>query len=155
MNVSDWIPGQHRLVRGHPCEKVLQRCRGREGTASAEVDAALCISERAAVETVAVYLDAELQCMDAARVRNVVHKLETRIGSLQFRPLESAQCLELAEKPDSRQSAGKRCGNNAGVKSVSRVRIHVVIAVVGGLVEPVVPEAGLIHPVRGRDPDPT
>src|SRR6202041_662917 len=94
-------------------EKVLQNSGTSEGAVSRENDVTLAVAEGAATEAIAVDFGAKFQCVFSDDVGNMIHELIPLIGTLEFGPLESAQCFENAAEAfylKARQTAIERIG---------------------------------------------
>src|ERR1039458_8569859 len=95
----------------------------------------------------------ELKGMLARGIGNMVDELDSRVWSLEFRPLERAQPRdEGSGKTDAGQAAGIGAAH-ASVKAVSGRR-RIQIARQRGLVEPVVADPDRTSAAKGKSGEP-
>src|SRR6266576_132961 len=91
--------------------------------------------------------------MLARSVRDVIYELRDRVGSLEFRPLESSQTgEEIPAKADAGETARERSARS-GVQTVGRGR-RVEIARQSGLIETVVASTEFVQQMGVRRVDP-
>src|ERR1700730_10521579 len=120
VNVTGGIPSEKAAVSWRARKEVLDRrrsngaVRGGEGAAD-KFEASARSTVGSATETIAVLFDAELNDVLSDRAGDVIHKLISVIGSLNFGPIESSDSghrkAEKSENVDARQAPIKRVGN--------------------------------------------
>lgn len=121
--------------------------------AAQETDTTAGIAVRRIRHFVVVEFATDFKGVLPGRVRDVIHNLRDRIGSLEFRPLESAETgKEISAKADAGQAASKGPAYTC-IQTVRRSRGAQVVRQ-RRLVQAVVADARLVHPARTGSPDP-